>query len=546
MRWTLGVLLFWGTLSVGESARAELVELSPDDDVEGAINAAQPGDELVLAGGTYALTDRFGVSVRGTSDAPIVVRAADGETPVLSRAGADQNVIDIDDAEHVVFRGLEITGGSHGLRLVNARFVTVEGCEIHDTGDVALSANSGGSYEALRILRNHIHHTNNTGEGMYLGCNENACQMFDSLIEGNYVHHTNGPTVEQGDGIEIKEGSYNNIVRDNVIHDTNYPCILTYSTAGNGAPNVIERNVLWACGDHGIQSAADAIIRNNIILGSVGNGIAMQPHQSGAPDNLVVVHNTILHATNDAISASDIAGSVVIANNALYAQAGRALRVSGELGGLVIAGNVGVGAIEPMSAGLIATGSITDDFISASFANSVPNDVFPKAGSALVGAGVGMHVASDDFNGTPRNGVADVGAYAFEAGGNPGWALAEEPKSDTGAPADAGVTAGTGGVGGEGGGASGAGGDGGDAASGGTGATAGGSGSAAPDDAGSNPTSGGSADDAGTARSSDDGCSCRITGGPVPRPTPVALTSAAVALVALRRIRSRSHRSRVN
>jgi hypothetical protein len=33
---------------------------------------------------------------------------------------------------------------------------------------------------------------------------------FDSLIEGNYIHHTNSADVEQGDGIEIKEGSYGN------------------------------------------------------------------------------------------------------------------------------------------------------------------------------------------------------------------------------------------------------------------------------------------------------------------------------------------------
>jgi hypothetical protein len=457
MRWSdmrLMIVVFLGAsvLLLEHSALAQVVELAPGDDVEGAINAAQPGAELVLAGGTYELTERFGISVRGTADAPIVVRAADGQTPVFSRAGADQNVIDVDDAEHLTFRGLEITGGSHGLRLVSARFVTVEGCEIHDTGDVALSANSGGSYEGLRILRNHIHHTNNTGEGMYLGCNENACQMFDSLIEGNYVHHTNGPTVEQGDGIEIKEGSYNNIVRDNVIHDTKYPCILTYSTSGNGAPNVIERNVLWGCGDHAIQSAADAIIRNNIILGANASGIAMQPHQSGAPDNLEVVHNTILHTGGGAIRATDIVGSVVIANNAIYEQDGLALIVGGELSGLVIAGNVGTGAVDPPTAGSLAVGSVEADFVSASFGNLVPNDVFPKPGSALIGAGDAAYVTADDFNGMARDGLADVGAYVFDARGNPGWTLAEAPKDEASAPEpDAGVTDGEGGASGAGG-----------------------------------------------------------------------------------------------
>jgi MYXO-CTERM domain-containing protein len=419
------------SLLVGAApAAAAVAELTPADDVEAAINAALPGDEIVLSGGTYALTERFGISVSGTVEAPVIVRAKDGERPILHREGADQNVIDVDVASYVVFRGLEVSGGSHGLRLIDAQFVTIEECEIHGTADVALSANSGDSYEGLRILRNHIHDTSGTGEGMYLGCNEDACRVFDSLIEGNYVHHTNGPNVEQGDGIELKEGSYGNVVRDNVIHDTNYPCILTYGTVGNGAPNVIERNLMWNCGDHAIQSAADAVIRNNIILGARANGIAMQPHQSGTPANLLVVHNTVLHPSNDAISVSGISGSVLIANNALYAPNGAALNVGGGmLDQLVVAGNFGLSSGAAPD-GFDGAGELAVDFVAARFSGEPPNDVFPATGSGLLGAGDPAHVTDDDFNGTPRDGIADVGAYRFDAAGNPGWPLAPGPKSE--------------------------------------------------------------------------------------------------------------------
>jgi MYXO-CTERM domain-containing protein len=246
--------------------------------------------------------------------------------------------------------------------------------------------------------------------------------------------------VNQGDGIELKEGSYNNIIRDNVIHDTNYPCILTYSTVGNGAPNIIERNVLWNCGDHAIQSAADAVIRNNIILSANVDGIAMQPHQAGAPSNHVIVHNTVLQATNDAISLRGTTGSVVIANNAVYAESGRAIFVSGgDTSGLVVAGNVGVGGLEGTSDGL-TDGDLAADFVAAHFNGAPPIDVFPAAGSGLIAAGDPSHVATDDFNGTARQGVADVGAYAYADSGNPGWTLGEgfkgggTPISTGGAP----------------------------------------------------------------------------------------------------------------
>src|SRR3970040_2021000 len=66
--------------------------------------------------------------------APIVVRAKDGEVPHFNRPAADQNVIDLDSVEYLVLRGLEVSGGSHGIRMVSARFVTIENCDIHDTG----------------------------------------------------------------------------------------------------------------------------------------------------------------------------------------------------------------------------------------------------------------------------------------------------------------------------------------------------------------------------------------------------------------------------
>ncbi|MDW8362782.1 MAG: right-handed parallel beta-helix repeat-containing protein [Myxococcales bacterium] len=424
-------LLFWiagtGPLHV---AKADVVHARPGDDVEAIANALRPGDELVLADGTYTLdSGRFHLVLRGTADRPIVIRAADGARPHFHRPAENQNIWDL-DVEHVVLRGIEFSGGSAGLRFEHARHVTIERCEIHDTGDVALRMNDGGrAYEHVRILRNEIHHTRGTGEGMYLGCNHNGCRFAYGLIEGNWVHHTNGPDVEQGDGIEIKEGSHDNVVRDNVIHDTRYPCILTYSTVGNGGPNVIERNVMWNCGDHAIQSAADAVIRNNVILGAGASGIAMQPHQAGTPANLVVVHNTVF----DGVALRGATGSVIVANNAIYPPSGAAIAViGGSTAGVVVVGNVGTGGVSGIPGGL-ASGDLERDFVMAHHRGAPPIDPFPAPGSALIGAGDPAHVVADDFNGTPRMGSRDVGAYVYAPGGNPGWTIREGFR-DTPAP----------------------------------------------------------------------------------------------------------------
>lgn len=51
---------------------------------------------------------------------------------------------------------------------------------------------------------------------------------------------------------------------------------------------------------------------------------------------------------------------------------------------------------------------------------------------ALVGSGDLAYVVADDFNGTLREGIADVGAYEFSADGNVGWPLDEDFKGEVG------------------------------------------------------------------------------------------------------------------
>lgn len=415
----------FAALFLSTTGFAATVQIAPGDDLLSAANALSPGDELVLGDGTYEMSARFLLSLRGSAQAPIVIRAADGAAPLIHRPNASQNIWDI-DAEHLILRGLRFSGGSAGLRFLHAQHVTLEACEIFDTADVALRMNdTSQNYAQNTIIDNHIHHTSGTGEGMYLGCNQNGCQLSETLIARNYIHHTNGPGVSQGDGIEIKEGSWGNTIRDNVIHDTAYPCILTYSTAGNGPANIIDRNAMWACGDHGIQTSQDASITNNIILSAANSGIALQPHQAGAPTNLVIAHNTVF-SSSDALALRGAAGDVLIANNAAYSGGASALLLKGDLSAVVVRANVGVGAINGPDGGLSA-GDTDADFVDAHAGAGVMN-VFPAAGGALIAAGDTAHVLDFDFNGTPRQGVADIGAYRFDAAGNPGWTIAPEFK----------------------------------------------------------------------------------------------------------------------
>ena len=294
-------------------------------------NGLRPGDEIILREGVYTDRRRLQLSHRGTKEKPIIIRAQEGAKVTFQRPDNRDNTFNLVGAQYVQLRGFEITGGSSGIRIRSDGRnqpvgIVLEGLHIHHIDGSGITCNNPGSfYQQMTFRGNHIHHTSGHGEGFYLGCNNDKNgrtlgYIFDSIIEGNYIHDLNGKKISQGDGIEIKDGSYGNTVRDNVIHDTNYPGILVYGTDGK-APNIIERNVIWNTQDHAIQAGSDAIIRNNVIFDSNRDGIHSKKHQSAIPGNLQILNNTVVRGRSGiriSPAAGGLQSKVVIANNAIF------------------------------------------------------------------------------------------------------------------------------------------------------------------------------------------------------------------------------------
>ena len=380
---------------------AKTIEISPLDKNWFEVLSGpslSPGDEIVLASGTYSDPRRLQITQRGSATKPITIRAATGARVIFKRPDARQNSFNLAGCQYLVFKDIEITGGDAAIRIGKqgnhlAKFITLENLHIHHIGGVAITANYPGEiYEALTFRRNHIHHTGGHGEAFYLGSNNkpdgsNNGYLFNSIIENNYIHDLKGGTVSQGDGIELKDGSYGNIIRDNVIHDTNYPGIIVYDTDGK-APNVIERNVIWNTGDHGIQAAADATIRNNLIFDTKGDGIHCRNHQSAVVGNLTIVHNTILSKSSLRVIAPEkFGGTLLIANNAF----GGALRI-------------------PEDSMITRSGNVRET-----------TERYPSANSTCIGAADPNHQTTDDFNHTSRAGSNDSGAFRYHPDGYFGW-----------------------------------------------------------------------------------------------------------------------------
>lgn len=448
-------LLFLFNLPISIAKTIEIFPPPPgtsdcNEEFETKANELQPGDTLILRGGIYSQSCRRAISnVNGTAAAPITIKAATNETPLLTRpaeSSADQNNIEIENSSYLIIDGLKFQGGDTGVRFIGGHQITLSNCEIYETANNAISMNSGNS-DSFIIRGNHIHHTglwtNSTteGEGMYIGCNYDSCRTTNSIIEGNYIHHLRGTSSGGNDGIEIKVGSYGNIVRNNVIHDTNigqkYPCIFVYG--GGGGINIVEGNVMWNCGE-AIQVVSDAIIRNNIILNSAYSGITAAAHEQVATmKNVTIVNNTISGHPECVSIAWNNASNMIFANNAIYCGKNDAVNATGlQNGSVTVKANYVEGALSGAFIDL-------DRFYSggtraAAFVSPGSMDFWPAPSSVLRGKADAIFAPSLDFNGTARTQPHDVGAYESRGlANNPGWRIVpgfknSSPASDTTIP----------------------------------------------------------------------------------------------------------------
>ena len=163
------------------------IEIFPGESFEIAVESLNPGDTLTVHEGTYVDSGRISIGVNGTSESAVTIQAAAGEQrPLITRSGGDsvQNTINIEGADYVTIRGLEISSnGGDGINMsANPSYITLEDLVIHD---ISVGINFRSSMHHITVRRNHIYATNDTGEGMYVGCNYATCAVSESLIEGN-------------------------------------------------------------------------------------------------------------------------------------------------------------------------------------------------------------------------------------------------------------------------------------------------------------------------------------------------------------------------
>ncbi|MEM6531433.1 MAG: right-handed parallel beta-helix repeat-containing protein [Myxococcota bacterium] len=422
MKHAVGLLL---VLALARGAAAATITVSPSDNLALILNTVMPGDEVIFEDGTHTFSNRIGIDLVATERAPTIFRAADGATPVLSQVGA-QNIWDLDDVEWLTIRGLTFEGGSNGLRMVSASNVVVEDCVLRNVPGTAINAAQvGETYANIVIRRTQIV---DSGDGIRLGCNVDACRATDPRVEQNLVGNIGGQTAQIARGILVGSGSSGAILRDNVVYNLEAgtssagACIRVFDALGSPVPSLVERNAIWSCEASGIHVHKDVTVRNNIVLDTGDDAIKVSMGQLASPSNVALIYNTTITDVR-ALTVRNATGLVIVANNAVYSGSTDAVFLFSNADDVVTSiGNVGVGGGSGVTAGDLAA-----DFDSVTFSSIPPFDVYPATDGALIGSADDAFTIDEDFDGVARATTLDVGAYTRRLG-QAAWSLAPEQK----------------------------------------------------------------------------------------------------------------------
>lgn len=434
--------LLWAT-----PAMAIELELSPGDDIANLTSSLNPGDQVVLRGGTYDLTSALYWYGDGTEEAPIVIKAAEGEEPIINLHAdpdsnwADGQILQIYEASWIQVSGITFLSDDwattsdylEGIEIYNSSNITLTDVTVKDVSShlIYLSGNNEGHrFERVRL------ENNTKGHGLYMGCSDVSCFTKDSSFDSLWI---SGLGYEYAWGVRFEDGAQNNSLTNSIIYDGNYRGVYSGSTEF-GDPNIIEGNAIWNMTSHGLVVAGASVIRNNVLFNLGGNGMVVYDPERGTYDGIIISFNTVVN-TED--YAAEIFGwtdymTAVFANNAMCNTVGYGVYLEVEEASdtaydIQYPGYIKNNVICGYTSGLDRwEGHYIPGSGNADYTDIDAWNMYPTTSSVLINAADPSSeawVPETDFNGGTRPGDApDVGAYEWSGDGNPGWTLQEDFK----------------------------------------------------------------------------------------------------------------------
>ncbi len=428
---------------------AETYVVNSAQEIESRITQLQGGDSLLIENGEYDIGAIWLSNINGSEQNWIVIKGINGIPKIIG--SKYENVINIDGCSYMKFEQLEITidGQFDGIDGVTFRssshHIEFIKCRIINVTNVGINSQVREIHH-IAVRDCEIAYCSTVG--IYLGYNDPLRVARDCIIENSYIHHCpTDLTQETGYGMQIKGGSYRNIVRDNVLHDvggTTRAGIAVYYTNLEGGwsvedNNLVQGNIVWNATAEGIYAAAGATIENNLVYNARW-GLEIYPYNGSVTENIILRNNTVYNCRDEGIYISGWQNTgddcVVVNNLSIMENLSIPALISNNTGNSIIANNYYYGSKSGFNEGANACTPADQEFAVAGAGIGIPGlDLYPKTGSSIINAGTAAYGVPDfDFNHKSRivSDAIDIGAYEYSTENNPGWQLSEDFKEFSG------------------------------------------------------------------------------------------------------------------
>lgn len=375
---------------------AQTIQVSTTQELRDAIAQANAGDRIELQDGVYRLDQKININRPGTTDAPIVIEAAN-----LHQAILEVNVVE----------GINWSAANWTMEGLHFKGVcaTPGNCEhaLHITADA----------DNIVIRHNVFEDFNAQIKGNGIKQDDGSFLMPDDvLIEANeFFDNTVRPTGNPVTKIDIVGGN-RWIIRGNFIHDfakgegnkISYAAFLK----GKSTQGVFERNLVVCEALHTGQ------IRLGLSFGGGGTGDQFCPDNTCTPEHSdgVMRNNIIAKCPTDVGIYLNESANTLIEHNTLFDNTGIDVRF--ESSSATLRNNLMSGRIRERNGGTITLqeGNITQlssqDFAGL-FTNPSALDFSLVDGSSFVDSGITPSSSSLDYCGQSRDGLPDVGAIEY-------------------------------------------------------------------------------------------------------------------------------------
>ncbi len=275
------------------------VDVTDADGLSNALAAAQPGDVIRLAAGTYK--GRFVATATATDSEPIYVCGS--RDTVIDGGGIKGGyALHLDGASGWRLVGFTVRNAQKGV-VADRVFGTIfEGLLVEDVGDEAIHLRTFSTDNVVRgnEIRDTGQRRDKFGEGVYVGTAEsNWCKYTDcdpdrsdhNVIEGNLIY---GTTAES---IDLKEGTTGGVVRNNSFDGSALSGADSWVDA-KGNEWVIESNV-------GVNSPMDGFQMHEIVEGWATANVFR--------DNVARVHGP-----GHGFAATNTEGNIISCDNEVF------------------------------------------------------------------------------------------------------------------------------------------------------------------------------------------------------------------------------------